>query len=631
MVVASSGKAFGSAEKTSQVRKPLMVSATLPRVIGTEEEFYLPVTVFAMENNVKNVTVTLNEHSNFKVIGNKTQSVSFSTTGDKVVYFRLKANENEGIGKIKVTAVSGNENASESLEISIRNPNPYISNFFVEVVESGKTYSGNLNLIGIKGSNTGSVEVSTIPPLNLSTRLNYLLQYPHGCLEQTTSAAFPQLYLKDVANTTAEINARSEQNVKAALAKLQKFQLSEGGFSYWQGEGYINTWSTNYAAHFLIEAERLGYALPAGMKNKWINYSLSAARKWSADKGDAIEQAYRLYVLALAKQPERSAMNRLYEQREKISTQACWLLAGAFALDGKPSVANAIIKDIGKTKKDTYTSYNSTCFGSNERDNAIILSVLTALNDKRQSFLMVKNISDVLNSNKWLSTQSTAWCLMAVSRYIDQNRDNSMLSFSYVIGNNQNKVSTHKPVAEEKLNFTAQSAVALPVKFTNEGESPLYVCFFTRGLAEKGKEEEKSENISLKIIYQDANGNAVDVSKLKHGTDFEAVVSVTNHGVLGDYTNLVLTQIFPSGWEIRNERLNFDQSSEGNGVRYQNIRDDRVYTYFDLKRNQTKQFKVKLTATYRGRFYLPSQTCEAMYSNAITASTMGKWCEVIEE
>ena len=628
MVVASNGKAFGSAEKTSQIRKPLMVSVTLPRVIGTEEEFYLPVTVFAMEKNVKNVTVTLNEHANFKVVGSKSQSLSFSATGDKMVYFKLKASDVEGVGKLKITAVSGNESASESQEITIRNPNPYISHSFVEVVEAGKSYSGSLNLIGIKGTNTGGIEVSSVPPLNLSTRLDYLLRYPHGCLEQTTSAAFPQLYLKDVANTNASVNARSEQNVKAALNRLQGFQIPEGGFSYWQGERFVNSWTSCYVGHFLLEAERMGYALPTGMKSKWLNYSLSAARKWSLDKENAQTQAYRLYVLALAKSPERAAMNRLYEQREKISTQACWLLAGAFALDGKSSIATTIIKEIGKTKKETYNPYNSSSFGSDERDDAMVLLVLNALNDKKQSFLLVKKISEVLNSNRWLSTQSTAWCLMSVSRYIDQNRDNSALAFNYTVGNNKNKISSHKPVAEEKLNLSGQSAVSLPIQFTNEGQSPLYVRFFTRGQAAKGKEEEKTENISIKVSYQTANGNAVDISKLKQGTDFEAVVTVTNPGVLGDYTNLVLTQIFPSGWEVKNERLNFDQSSEGNGARYQDIRDDRVYTYFDLRRNETKRFKVKLTATYRGRFYLPAQSCEAMYTNTINASTIGGWCEV---
>jgi len=202
------------------------------------------------------------------------------------------------------------------------------------------------------------------------------------------------------------------------------------------------------------------------------------------------------------------------------------------------------------------------------------------------------------------------------------------MKFSYAIGSNKNSVSTSKPVSENNLNLASLAPTTLPVKFTNESNGTLYVRFFTRGLAAIGKEEEKSENITINITYQDAKGNAVDVSKLKHGTDFEAVVAVTNPGVLGDYTNLVLTQIFPSGWEIRNERLNFDLSAEGNGARYQDIRDDRVYTYFDLKRNETKRFKVKLTATYRGRFYLPAQTCEAMYSDLINASTLGKWCEV---
>jgi len=631
MVVAANGKAFGSAEKTSQVRKPLMISVTLPRVIGTEEEFQLPVTVFAMENNIKNVTVTLNEHANFKVVGNKTQSVSFNATGEKMVYFRLKASDMENVGKIKVTASSGNDSASESLEISIRNPNPYSSHSFIEIVEAGKTFSGNFNLIGIKGSNSGGVEVSSVPPLNLSSRLDYLLQYPHGCLEQTTSAAFPQLYLKDVANTNTAINARSEKNVKAALTRLQNFQVADGGFSYWQGERYVNSWTTNYVGHFLIEAERMGYALPVGMKNKWLSYSQSVANKWTINMGNSLDQAYRLYVLALAKKPERGAMNRLYEQREKISTQSCWLLAGAFALDGKSNIANAIIKDIGNTKKETYNAYNSSSFGSDERDDAIILSVLNALNDKKQGFPVLKKISDVLNSNKWLSTQSTAWCLMAVSQYVDKNNDNSPMSFSYTVGSNKNSVSTHKPVTEEKLNFASLGATTVPIKFTNEGKSTLYVRFFTRGLAAAGKEEERSENISISVTYQDANGNPVDVSKLKHGTDFEAVVAITNPGVLGDYTNLVLTQIFPSGWEIRNERLNFDISAESNGARYQDIRDDRVYTYFDLRRNETKRFKVKLTAIYKGRFYLPAQTCEAMYSDIINASTLGKWCEVVGE
>jgi len=629
MVVASTGKAFGSADKTTQVKKPLMLSTTLPRVMGTDEELFMPVTVFAMEKNVKNVTVTLKENTNFTVVGSKTQSITFNAIGEKVVYFKLKANNNEGVGKISVEATTTDDSASETLEIQVRNPNPYITNSVVQIVEAGKSYQGALNLIGIKGTNTGSVEVSSIPPLNLSYRLHYLLTYPHGCLEQTTSAAFPQLYLKDVANTNATVNARSEQNVKAALSRLLLFQQSEGGFSYWPGERYINSWTTIYAGHFLLEAERMGYALPVGMKKSWLNYETRTAKNWSFAQSDALEQAYRLYVLALAKEPERRAMNQLFEKRATISRQACWLLAGAFALDGKTTIARTIVADIEKSSKETYTAYSSRTFGSSERDDAIILCALNALNDKKQGFLMVKKISDHLNTNKWLSTQSTAWCLMSISKYIEHNNENAQMAFSYVIGDDKKKVSTIKSVVEETLNV-AQKTGSLSITFNNEGKNTLYVRFLTRGKAEKGNEIEKAEGVFMRIAYKDMSGAPIDITKLKHGTDFVAEATVTNPGTRGDYTNLVLTQIFPSGWEIKNERLNFDRN-DNEEVRYQDIRDDRVYSYFDLKRNETKLIKIKLTATYLGRFYMPAQTCEAMYAPDIMASSLGKWCEVLKD
>ena len=63
---------------------------------------------------------------------------------------------------------------------------------------------------------------------------------------------------------------------------------------------------------------------------------------------------------------------------------------------------------------------------------------------------------------------------------------------------------------------------------------------------------------------------------------------------------------------------------------YQDIRDDRVLSYFDLSRGESKEIPVKLTATYKGRYYLPSVYCEAMYDNAVRALKKGQWVEVVE-
>ena len=73
---------------------------------------------------------------------------------------------------------------------------------------------------------------------------------------------------------------------------------------------------------------------------------------------------------------------------------------------------------------------------------------------------------------------------------------------------------------------------------------------------------------------------------------------------------------------------NTDYPGENDQPQYQDIRDDRVYTYFDLQANKRKTFRVMLNASYAGRFYLPAIYCEAMYDNTINARKPGKWVEV---
>jgi uncharacterized protein YfaS (alpha-2-macroglobulin family) len=92
-----------------------------------------------------------------------------------------------------------------------------------------------------------------------------------------------------------------------------------------------------------------------------------------------------------------------------------------------------------------------------------------------------------------------------------------------------------------------------------------------------------------------------------------------------------MVQIFPSGWEIYNERiLGTDSIGSIGSYNYRDIRDDRVLTYFNLAAGQTKTFKVRLQAAYRGKFYLPAVSLQAMYEPREQARTKGSWVTVIE-
>ncbi|MBY0434750.1 MAG: hypothetical protein K2U26_11625, partial [Cyclobacteriaceae bacterium] len=200
MVVAGYEGAYGKADKATPVRKPLMVLATLPRVLGPEERVKLPVTLFSMEKSIKDVKIEV-KVSGPVSLANASQSVQMSGD-DLTTDFDLSVKGETGIAKIEVTATSGNYRASDVIEIDVRNPNPPVTKVTEALLEPAKTWSGAVTPVGIIGTNTGLLEVSSLPPINLGQRLRYLMQYPYGCIEQTTSSVFPQLYLDQVKQLT---------------------------------------------------------------------------------------------------------------------------------------------------------------------------------------------------------------------------------------------------------------------------------------------------------------------------------------------------------------------------------------------------------------------------------------------
>jgi len=635
MVVAGEGEAFGREEKTVPVRMPLMILATLPRVVGPGEEVSLPVSVFAMENKIKNFTVEVIPNEYFQVLDSKTQSVSVKEVGEFDMAFRMKVVSREGVGRVKVVARSGNDKAEFDIEINVRNPNSKIVQYAEAIVEAGKTGDILYNLIGMTGTNKATLEVSSVPSMDLSRRLGYLLEYPYGCVEQTTSAAFPQLFLDQFIELNSDAKNRRDININYAIQRLNSMLLPGGGFGYWPGATDPNEWGSSYAGHFFLEAEKKGYNIPSGFKKNWIAYQSREARNWSAKQSkydyinyhEELTQAYRLYTLALAKQPEMGAMNRMKEI-PNLSISAAWRLAAAYALAGQPDVGKQIIARSG-TEIKSYARFNST-YGSIERDQAMMLETLTLLDNKTEAFALVKKISAALSSESWMSTQTTAYGLLAISKFLENDKSSHEIEFTYTGGGRTGvKVNTKVPVVQIKLE--ARNAGPGKINLNNTGKALLFVRVVTEGIPETGPENLFENNLKVNVAFKNTNGGSIDVSQLQQGTDFVAEVTVKN--TYSNYvTNLALKQVFPSGWEIGNDRMDKEgaTSSETNTFTYQDIRDDRVYTFFDLANGASKTFKVRLTAAYIGRFYFPGTLCEAMYEGGVNAFMPGKWVQVVK-
>jgi alpha-2-macroglobulin len=630
MVVAGQAGAYGFAEKTVPVKKPLMVLATLPRVMGPGESVKLPVTVFAMDKQVKDVQVQVKTNDLIMAEDTKVRHVTFQQTGDQLVDFDLKTASKLGVARVKVIATCGKLVSEYDVEMDVRASNPPVTTFIGGAAEEGQTWNSDFVMPGIENSNSAVLEVSGLLPMDAGRRLKYLIQYPHGCIEQVTSTAFPQLYLDDVLDLDTKTKASIDQHIKFGISKISTFQMSDGGFSYWPGSQQISNWGTTYAGHFLIEAENKGYILPAGMKASWLRVQKQLARQWKpvqfADRflQEDLEQAYRLYTLALAGSPETGAMNKLKEMKN-LSLQATWRLAAAYALAGQAQVAKELVAreetDV-QEYKGTYSSY-----GSRERDWAMILETLILLNDKPRGNAVARKISAALSGNDWMSTQSTAYCLLAMSKFC-KGVTTQKLSFSYTLAKGKPvQITSAKPMVQISLPVDKRgSSGHIAVK--NLGKGTIFTHMIMEGIPQAGHEEDFNNQLTMEVVYHSTAGTDIDVSRVVQGTDFYASVTVYNSGDF-DCRQLALTQIFPPGWEISNARL-ADLNVPGKmDFTYQDIRDDRVYTYFDLKRGERKTFTIMLNAAYLGKFYLPGVYCEAMYDHGIGAMRKGRETSVV--
>jgi hypothetical protein len=628
MVVAGYEGAYGKAEKVTPVRKPLMVLATLPRVLGPEETLKLPVTLFTQEKSIRNVKIDIKTTGPLTLTGGASKSVAMPSAGDMTVDFDLAVKAEVGIAKVEVTASSGNFKATDIIEIEIRNPNTPVTKVTESLVEAGKTWNTEAVPYGIAGTNTAVVEVSNMPPINLGSRLRYLIQYPHGCIEQTTSSVFPQLYLSQVKVLTEVEKNSIQRNVTAGIERLKSFVQRDGGFGYWPGASESSDpWGTSYAGHFLVEAEANGYYVPADILKRWKKFQKDKALEWRRNEkyyNSDLMQAYRLYTLALAGASEVGAMNRLREQGD-LNPTAAWMLAASYAKGGQPEAAKKLIANLSTTVK----SYRELgyCYGSDLRDKALIMETLVLLNDKTKAFELLKEISKYLsNYGYWMSTQETAFCLKAVGSFAGMDKRGE-LKFSYVLNGKTVDVSSELPIAQVQVPISGMKKEA--IRIVNESKGMLFTRLIQEGTPARGQEEDAQNNLALSIRYTDTNGKEIDVTRLEQGAEFIAEVTATHTGTQSWYENLALAQVFPSGWEINNLRLQGDeQFVSSSPYNYQDIRDDRVYTYFSLYANESRTFRVMLTASYAGTYYLPAVSCEAMYDRSIYARKKGQVVEV---
>lgn len=622
MLIAGQDGAYGNAEKTVPVRSPLMILPTLPRKISVGETVTLPVNVFAMENDVRDVKVNISVEGPLAIDGASTSQLTFKEAGDQISRFSLKASDQSGKAKVHIVAQSGSYKAEDTISIDITNPNPPQVKSWTDTLKPGEEESITFDPFTADDENWMQCTVSNFPSVNFSEIFSFASSYQYDCSEQISARGMSLVYLHDL--LSADEAAKAEALIPQLIQELYKRQLPDGSFCYFPGYSTPNEWATSMAGQFLTEASNRGYSVSKSVLSSWKKYQkkIASAYRNVTDhyQNVDLQQAYRLYTLALAGSADEASMNRL-KAAPDMSIQARWRLAAAYAVAGKKSVGSQLIA--GAKAEASYNGSEIYTFGNLDRDRAMFLETSVLLDDMTDAMSRAEEVAGIMEDS-YYNTQSAAFCALAMSRLAEKIGDSSIQVA--INDTKEHTVRSAKSVCTETIDPSRGSFTV-----TNKSDGSVFMKVLSRSQTPAGqKVEANAQGIRVTARYTDLHGNSVNPSQLRQGTDFRVEYTVVNES--GDneaIENLALTAMIPSGWEIFNERL-FDGASEDTaGYDYKDVRDDRVLWYFSLGGSSKVTFSLRLQAAYEGRFVLPSVSCENMYDQYIRSCTASGWTEVV--
>lgn len=627
MIIARNEQAFGKAERYTKVKAPLMVAVTAPRMLVMNDKFMLPVNVFRDQKSTGSVELVIKHDENLQVMNPK-QTVKFASgETEKMVFFECTTGKSVGNTRFNVMASDGSHTAEEALFIEVYNPSPMVYKVSHVQLKDKETKTIAAEPIGVNGTNGLTAEFATMPPFNLYKHFDYLLNYPHGCIEQTVSGVFGLVKAPKILQIDETRKEKMKVKIGEALAKLSKFQTESGGFAYWPGGQDVTEWGTNYAGHFMAIAEKEGYSINKQLYNRWERYQKTMAKNW-VDNGPTsrYNQAYRLYTLALAGQAQIGAMNRMMNI-ENLSVPIAWRLAAAYAIAGREKAAQKLVKSI---TIDNIHPIEGT-YGSSLREQAMMLQTLDYLKKDTEAMDLILSMSESMSDDRWHSTQTRGWVLYTVADFYSKRNVARNIAVNYTI-NNGKQSSINSSMHVLNVDFPFEFSLSQNIAFTNVSGGDVYLQMINQGKPLPSKQEASSSALFLTVDYFDVNGNKIDVNNMTQTTDFVARIKVKHPGLKGRYENLALTFTAPGGWEIINTRFTeFDGTNSESSYTFRDFRDTQVMTYFDLSTGEERTFYIPLNATYPGTFYKASVSCEAMYDHMINARSEANFVTVTKK
>jgi uncharacterized protein YfaS (alpha-2-macroglobulin family) len=648
MAVAYKDDAFGNAEQTMKVADPVVISTALPRFMSPGDTIDVPVTLTntTKDRIVVKVTkqltgplvsaepaVPVAADANYGKAKPEEWTVPLLPNKESRVTFHLGARQVIGNGSVKVvvTGLKGTtETFSELIEIPVRPAAPLEKRTGSGEVTAGVPAKLDLRTDFLPTGQRSRLMLSRSPLTQFSKDLSYLLEYPYGCLEQTVSAAFPQLYFGDLAATLRQKTGASAKaqrynpnyNVQEAIRKIEAMQLYNGSLSYWPGGDYDNWWATAYAAHFLLEAKQAGFAVNQSTLDKVLRYLQFRLKKRETEAyqyftADGLarqrtiakrEITYSLYVLALAGRQDAVALNYYKANRPLLTPDARFLLACTYALGGQQRAFREVLPTQFTPERAPRELGDS--FASPIRDEALALNALLEADPTNpQVNSIARQLSRQVRTAGYLNTQERAFALLALGKIARKSQASTATATISAGG---------KPLGQfSGKDLTVNNVANYQLLLKASGAGALYYFWEAEGISAGGRVREEDSYLRVRRQFLTRTGQPVGAATFRQNDLVVVKLTIQAADAAGEVKNVAITDLLPAGLEIENPRLGATREigfvAKADQPDYLDVRDDRL-NLFTTATPKPKTFYYLARAVSKGTFKLGPVSADAMYN-----------------
>ncbi|MFC3549644.1 alpha-2-macroglobulin [Lysobacter cavernae] len=632
-----SGNKYGSRDRETVVRAPVLAEASLPRVLAPGDHSNVTL-------DVQNFTGKAGEFK-VQVTGEGPLSLSdgariakLGVEGKTTYTFPLVAKEGYTTAQVRVRVEGNGYQVDRRYEVLVRPAWPSVMRARTQVLDSlaavtlGADFADGL----MPDSVNARLSVSALPPIPFASALQGALEYPYGCAEQTTSKGFAALELDEA---TAKLlgakglDAKTRRaRMEGAFGRLAAMQIGSGHFSMWGDGDYVNPLITPYVVEFLLDAREAGFAVPEAMLQKALkvlNEDLlsGGASFFGYDRREHLKfayQAYAGYALARVNRAPLGTLRALYDNERKNSLTGLPLvhLGLALSLQGdKARGRKAIADGFGRDSNDRPEYLGD--YGSRLRDDALMIALvhehkLATPDYDARAVTLGKELDARRNSGwLWLSTQEqVALARLGKALMADQAKT---ISGQWKVGDAMSDADPAKFIGR----LFDHAALSRGVSFNPKGQPPLYASLEVAGVPRRAPEPDASL-IKVTRKYYTMQGKEWEGGTLEEGDALIVQVSITASRAMPD---ALLTDLLPAGLEIENfnlgdakqwagvvvDGIEISDREDAAEVRHEEFRDDRYVAALKLDTGDTARVFYLVRAVTPGTYTVPPSLVEDMY------------------